>query len=284
MLESPLPHGAFTTVIAPRRTISSLTVRDASIVIEHADGSVHEHAGGENSWRIALRTGAATSSIELAGAVPQLRAPSADTPLVDRVDIRQPPLAIDAQHALSFSLGERDYRRSEQSWSEAGSPAATVTLSTAGDELAVAIAADHGPVVIIADDAINEMDNESPDVNATGVQLSIGVANGAVHRWLIRPGGDGSARVRVLTRGPIPLRAATTVRASGWEARVAIPLGALGDASPYSITLGVTINETVPGRERRRGQLVLGGAEGECVYLRGDRHDPSQLIPIVIHR
>jgi hypothetical protein len=35
----------------------------------------------------------------------------------------------------------------------------------------------------------------------------------------------------------------------------------------------VIINETAPGRERRRGQLVLSGARGEFVYLRGDRHD-----------
>jgi hypothetical protein len=32
-----------------------------------------------------------------------------------------------------------------------------------------------------------------------------------------------------------------------------------------------------PGRERRRGQLVLGGALGEFVYLRGDREGQDRL-------
>jgi hypothetical protein len=61
-----------------------------------------------------------------------------------------------------------------------------------------------------------------------------------------------------------------------------IPYALLGDASPYSVELGIVVNEIPPGRERRRGQLVLGGAEGEWVYLRGDRHDPARMLPILI--
>jgi hypothetical protein len=44
------------------------------------------------------------------------------------------------------------------------------------------------------------------------------------------------------------------------------------------IGLDVLVNETAPGRERRRGQLVLSGARGEFVYLRGDRHDPASVV------
>jgi len=51
-------------------------------------------------------------------------------------------------------------------------------------------------------------------------------------------------------------------------------LGALPDA------LDLIVNERPVGRERRRGQLVLSGARGEFVYLRGDRHDLERLIPI----
>jgi hypothetical protein len=40
----------------------------------------------------------------------------------------------------------------------------------------------------------------------------------------------------------------------------------------------VIVNETSPDRVRRRGQLVLSGADGEFVYLRGDRHDPERLL------
>ena len=290
MLECIANRGSFTTVLAPRRTITALSIRDASIVIEHADGSIHEHAGGDATWRIALRAAAATSSIDLAGAIvrPALAEPvdarDAEAGAITIPAGRETTLTVDPNHTLSFSLGERDYRRSEQSWGEAGAPTADVVVASAAGELHVTVTARTGPSVVIGDDAVNEMDNEQADVNATGLQLSLRDARGNLHRWLIRPGADGASRVRALTRETIPARVETTVGAAQWGARIAMPLGALGDASPYFIALGVTINEIAPGRERRRGQLVLGGAEGEWVYLRGDRDDPSKLIPIVIDR
>ena len=44
----------------------------------------------------------------------------------------------------------------------------------------------------------------------------------------------------------------------------------------------VIINETVRGRGRRRGQLVMSGARGEFVYLRGDRHAADRLVPMIV--
>jgi hypothetical protein len=44
------------------------------------------------------------------------------------------------------------------------------------------------------------------------------------------------------------------------------------------VELDLIVNETVPERARRRGQLVLSGGDGEFVYLRGDRHDHSRLL------
>ena len=289
MLESSAPHGLFTTVLAPRRSITALTVRGASIVLEHADGTTHEHAGAGLAWRIALRAAGAASSIDLGGALVH-HASDAPAPEVltsvpapcDNLFDRAP--IVTARNSLSFTLGETDYRRSEESWADAGRPAAEIVISTSRDTMLVSITAAIGPAVFVADDANNEMDNEQPDVNATGLQLSVRDTAGGLHRWLIRPGADGLARVRPLTGDPLPVTAATTADGDGFTARVAIPLRALGDASPYFIALGVTINEIPPGRERRRGQLVLGGAAGEWVYLRGDRDDPSKLLPIVIDR
>jgi hypothetical protein len=48
------------------------------------------------------------------------------------------------------------------------------------------------------------------------------------------------------------------------------------------IELDVIVNETAPGRDRRRGQLVLSGAHGEFAYLAGDRHDPARLLRFVL--
>ena len=55
-------------------------------------------------------------------------------------------------------------------------------------------------------------------------------------------------------------------------ARVALP------REGRVVELDLLVNETAPGRARRRGQLVLSGAKGEFVYLRGDRHDRRQLL------
>jgi hypothetical protein len=61
---------------------------------------------------------------------------------------------------------------------------------------------------------------------------------------------------------------------SGWSlsARVELPLGST------NVDLDVIVNEIAPGRARRRGQLVLSGADGEFIYLRGDRHDRGRLL------
>jgi hypothetical protein len=59
-------------------------------------------------------------------------------------------------------------------------------------------------------------------------------------------------------------------------ADVALPAGTT------EASLDVIVNETAPGRERRRGQLVLSGARGEFVYLRGDRHDVARLLRFTI--
>jgi hypothetical protein len=46
------------------------------------------------------------------------------------------------------------------------------------------------------------------------------------------------------------------------------------------IAIDIIVNEKPRGRERRRGQLVMSGAAREFVYLRGDRHERSRLVPL----
>ena len=64
----------------------------------------------------------------------------------------------------------------------------------------------------------------------------------------------------------------------GYEVRIDWPL----PPGAETLCLDLLINETTRGRERRRGQLVLSGAFGEWVYLRGDRQDAQRLIPLMI--
>ncbi len=54
---------------------------------------------------------------------------------------------------------------------------------------------------------------------------------------------------------------------------IALRLSAYGILPEAPFHFDLIVNERPPERERRRGQLVLSGARGEFVYLRGDRHD-----------
>ena len=63
-----------------------------------------------------------------------------------------------------------------------------------------------------------------------------------------------------------------------------VPLAALGRGPDYPFSASVVVNDMVPGRERRRGQLVLGGGAGEFVYLRGDREPASRFLHFVVPR
>jgi hypothetical protein len=144
-----------------------------------------------------------------------------------------------------------------------------------------------GDLVVGAANAVNPYDNEHPDINGHGVQLYVRTMfdGGA---WMIVPAGDPSpARVRPIEGwGALSLRgAAWTKTAEGFRIRARVALPPLPPEYPkgaYPVSIDVLVNETVQGRERRRGQLVLSGAQGEFVYLRGDRHEAQRLVPIMI--
>ena len=162
-----------------------------------------------------------------------------------------------------------------------------MTVGVRGDELLVDVSATAADIVFTPANATNPYDNEHPDINGHGVQLYVRTMfdGGA---WMVVPEAAGSAaRVRQLAGwGTLVMRGATWKRtAEGFSMSVRVALPPLPDESPrgaYPVSLDVLVNETVPGRERRRGQLVLSGAQGEFVYLRGDRHDASRLVPLVI--
>jgi hypothetical protein len=203
---------------------------------------------------------------------------------------------------LAFALGEAHYLRSEQSWDEAGRPAARVTLSARDDRLLVTVAVRLGRApAFVPPGTENPLDNERAGINGDGLQLHLGVLAadlpGAgvepVGAWLLVPvaGGDGVDVTR--TSAPDPTADAATPRATwapaadGWRITCSLPLGPLraraarAGAGAPAVALAVVVNEMPAGRERRRGQLVLGAVERDggaaaFVYLRGDRHDPAR--------
>jgi hypothetical protein len=252
----------------------------------------HTHQQTEQHWQMELFTGAAQSGIELTGWTPgnepggSGRAARMRPPQTARRSARK-PIQLPRSGLAAFDLGERNYRRSEETWEEAGRPSARVTVSSSGEEISVEVNVVAGDLVFVSEGATNPYDNEHADINGHGVQLyARAMFDGGA--WMIVPEeGESHARVRRIEGwGTLELLDATWERtAEGFRiaARVALPpLPPEFAKGAYPVSLDVLVNETAPGRERRRGQLVLSGAQGEFVYLRGDRHEPSRLLPFMI--
>ena len=266
-----LASGRMAMVWSWRGRVSDVHFVDPGIDVLREDGTRDEHRQSPEGWRIA-RTGDRVEDVVLAGYVSRRTPVTAASAVLPHASAtRALPLPA------AFEVGEPHYRRSELTWQEAGQPRADVALSlrSRGElEVRVRVAPSHRIFVPIA--AVNVLDNEPAAINGDGVQLYVeaGRSRGG---WLLVPtGGTDDVEQRRVEgwNGGLSVRATWQEIDSGWElvATVAIP----GDAS--EIGLDLLVNETAPGRARRRGQLVLSGADGEFVYLRGDRHDPSRLL------
>jgi len=254
----------------------------------------HVHRGDAAGWHIELLANHARSSVDLAGwreEVVDTPPPAPAAPPSPRVLRRSPECSAwisDGHRAsdgeLTLELGEHEYRRSEHSWRDAGQPRATVRLCATRHALFICVAIRAGDLKFADPASDNIFDNEHPDTMAAGVQLYVRDAEG-VGGWMLVP---DSAQTLVRVRGlqgwgtwrhgdP---KAAWRPFADGYELRIEVPLPV--SKGEYPIDLDIIVNETIAARVRRRGQLVLSGARGEFVYLRGDRHDANRLIPIVI--
>ncbi len=184
-----------------------------------------------------------------------------------------------------YHLGEPTYRRSEERWEEAGRPAARVAFAVSTKALIVDVQVTTPEPRFVPADAVNPYDNEPPDINGDGVQLYLRTLdNGGA--WLLVPeptAKSGMVRARAIDGwGSLKLGRTSWRRTrEGYELRVEVPM-----REPLQVgsdlALDVLVNETAPGRERRRGQLILSGPDGEFVYLRGDRHDPARLLHFTV--
>lgn len=256
----------------------------------------HVHYQTEAHWQMELAIGGAQSGIELtgwtAGHGPRrgeavLRTEALRRPVRSAPEPLRASLRVPRGRALAFELGEANYRRSEETWEVAGRPRAQVTVDAGPDELTVDVTVRTGEIVMVPPDASNPYDNEHADINGHGVQLYLRtLSDGGA--WVIVPAqGSAAARVRPVEGwGGLVIRGATWAKtADGFSIRARIGLPPLPPGYPpgaYPVAIDVLVNETAPGRERRRGQLVLSGASGEFVYLRGDRHDPARLVSLVL--
>ena len=250
------------------------------VVVEYPDGERHVHRRMGEGWHVDLFAGGARSSIDLDGVVRTRRPDRRDEPPPAPVIL--PRVPVTASQALTFELREAHNRRSESSWRDAGSPAASVALSSDGERLLVLLDVRAGDPTFPAPDATNPYDNEHRDTMGAGVQLYLRTREGA-GGWALVPQGDGGVRVRSIGGAAqlSPPGASWRATAAGYQLTVTAPLPPSAAAgTPFDVD--VIVNETIRGRVRRRGQLLLTGARGEWVYLRGDRHDDSRWLRVVI--
>jgi hypothetical protein len=278
VLRSRGPSGMQRMVWSWADAVASVDFAAADVIrIRLADGTTHEHQRVSDGWSIVLASGAARSSIDLGGVREPPTEPALESPIVG---VETPPSIVLATggEAVLLPMGEHEYRRSEQSWSEAGRPSAVVALAWTGSALGVDIRVPKSDLTFAQPDAVNRYDNESADVNGDGVQLYLRTDEGS-SGWMLVPSIDSTDVRANLIDGwttPQPLSARWAPDGAGYRLHV--------DLAPASVPLAldVVVNEMPRSRERRRGQLVLSGAFGEFVYLRGDRHEAERLIPLRI--
>ncbi len=253
-----------------------------SLQVVMRNGTSALHVPEALGWHIDLQAGNARSRIDLQALNDPIHLLDAPERTVQRPSPGVAPVHVrlDEHLTVHFPLGKAHYRRSEQSWDEAGSPTADVQLTYDGPHLRITVQAQTGAVVVPEPDAINALDNERADVNADGLQLYVAPADSTqwTGAWLVVPDVSGP-RVTALvaanddaTSEP-GLEVQSEHTNSGWTMHIALRCAQHGLQPGQPLRFDLIVNERPPDRERRRGQLVLSGARDEFVYLRGDRHD-----------
>lgn len=244
----------------------------------------HEHSRVEHGWQVAMHVGGARSSIDLEGLARRAGDRSSGDFLSQRASQERKvhgTMTTPGQ-SRTYELGEEAYRRSEQTWEEAGRP--TARLSVTNDRGVILLRAEVDAArSFVPPGAVNRLDNEQADINGAGLQLYLST------------GAETAGYVIV----PVASRNALSIRPiDGWgdgiEVRGTWAQSQRGyivelELRPQAsmLMLDVIVNEKPMGRERRRGQLVLSDMffpekRREFVYLAGDRNDASWLVPFLL--
>ena len=177
---------------------------------------------------------------------------------------------------------EDQYRRSEESYP--GPEELAASAAVAWDEDALYLCADVvKPDVLFRppDKPPMRLDNDPDDVHSDGLQVYVGEPEGEGFAGiLVVPEPDGALRVRAV-RGT-----ATDTRTvhGAWQRtdagyRVTLAFGWPEWARPHvggRVAFDLIINEMVPDRQRRAGQLAWSGGNG-WVWLRGDGQAKERL-------
>lgn len=279
MLRAAGDSGIHRIVWTWSESVASVSFDDGRIVVTHRDGRSDSHTRVDAGWRMERRGTAHDTIVELGGWCDD-ESDEQDLRVPD-VPANPPPVLVRGQPRVA-DLGLEQYRRSEESWDDAGRPEAIVSILWTGDVLRVRVDVPRSDLTFVPADAENPYDNEHPAINGDGVQLYL-FTPGDLAGWLLVPDEASRVRVRQIDgwKSERAISAVWRRAGNGYELEAELPFSTR-EAAVTQIGLDVIVNEKPAGRERRRGQLVLSGAVGEFVYLRGDRHDPSRLVSFLL--
>jgi hypothetical protein len=212
---------------------------------------------------------------------PLIEARDAPGPVATAARVAGPP-ALDGtlegfEAATSLRLDEeQQYRRSETPY-DPECFRAEGWIDWDPDGLYVAVSVTK-PNVVVRDPSVAplELDNEPDDIHADGIQLHFSVDDEA---WGLAVALEPGGALGIRQLGPEEPAAAARGRWATTEEGYLLTLAVSHPRLPlfHGARTGfdLLVNEMQPGRLRRSGQLVWSG-HGGWVYLRGDRHLPSE--------
>ncbi|HEX7336741.1 MAG TPA: heparinase II/III family protein [Gemmatimonadales bacterium] len=282
----------FVAVLEPTREASSVReVRASGGVIEvETTAGTDRHVATAEGWEI--QRGSETVRLRGGRRVPPPFVPTVITerPLVMQavaLPVADPP-ALDGSlegfdTAEPLTLDHEDqYRRSEEPYSGPEEFSAAAYANWDGRVLYLAVEVTK-PDVLPRDPKAPplRLDNEPDEIHADGIQVYLQSAvDDAAYGFLIAPSTEAGA---IVVRRVAGMAGDESMVRGGWEAT----------DSGYTLTVGITppdwdqlrtgeevgfdllINQMLPGRQRRAGQLVWSGGGG-WVWLRGDRQDSAR--------
>jgi hypothetical protein len=278
----------FVSVLAP--VAAEIRVEGEALAVTIA-GQTDRHHPIVDGWEISTAAG---DTVRLGGRRTESRV---FEPLINR----EPPLRqtgtavrIDVPPALDASIDgfdtsaplvldhEDQYRRSEEPYTGPEDFSALAYANWDDEALYLAVEVTKPDIVLRAGDAPPLLlDNEPDDIHSDGLQVYVRLEPETdVYGFLVVPEPDGEGfRVRVpagyagdpamvggtWAPGDSGYTVTIAIRLPGWESRT------LGDR----ISFDLLVNEMLPERERRSGQLVWSGGSG-WVWLLGDRQPPER--------
>jgi len=288
----------FVTVLEPigaAAFVRGVGVKGSVIEVETTSG-VDRHSPSPLGWEVT----APARRVRLSGArdpeppfqpLIELDLPQPAVGAALRVD-RPPALdgtgdGFDTSEPLRLEL-EDQYRRSEEPYSGPEDFSAIAHVGWDDEALYLAVEVTKPDLCFRAAAAPPlRLDNEPDDIHSDGVQLYLrDLEGGDVSGFLVVPEVEGGrldgGGVRVRGAGESPgaprsVHGAWRRTEQGYRITLAVAWPEWQRAHVGGqVGFDLIINEMLPGRERRAGQLVWSGGNG-WVWLRGDRQDPARM-------